>query len=181
MTYLPSLPGEAGVLEAFRAYPEKGAPMLQYHQVLMRGPSPLSAAQREMIAAFVSGLNACEFCHGVHTAIAEIFGVDKDTLAKLVADVDTAPVEESTKVLLRYVRKLTLTPSRITPSDAQAVLDAGWSEDALHDAACVCALFSFMNRFVDGLGIETGQDYMQGMAKYLAEFGYSDNGPVPAG
>ncbi len=174
MTYLPSLPGEAGVIEVFRAYSEKAGPMLQYHQTLMRGPSQLSVGQRELIAAFVSGLNSCGFCHDVHSAIAGMFGVDEETLTTLVTDVDTAAIDEPTKALLRYVRKLTLTPSRVTPGDAQAVLDAGWSEEALHDTAAVCALFNFMNRFVDGLGVATGPDYKQGIAKHLAENGYID-------
>jgi len=54
------------------------------------------------------------------------------------------------KPLLRYVGKLTLTPAKITPEDAQAVLAAGWHEQALHDAVAVCGLFNMMNRMVEG-------------------------------
>ena len=70
MAYLPSLPGDAVLLDVFRAYPDTARPLLDYHQALLRGPSPLSVAERELIAAFVSGLNACGYCHGVHTAAA---------------------------------------------------------------------------------------------------------------
>jgi hypothetical protein len=63
------------------------------------------------------------------------------------------------KPLLRYVGKLTLTPSRMIPADAEAVFQAGWDERALHDAVSVCALFNLMNRLVDGLGIQAGEDY----------------------
>jgi alkylhydroperoxidase family enzyme len=61
MTYLPSLPGDAVLLDVFRAYPGTSRPLLEYHQALLRGPSPLTVAERELIAAYVSGLNACRY------------------------------------------------------------------------------------------------------------------------
>jgi AhpD family alkylhydroperoxidase len=74
------------------------------------------------IAAYVSGLNACRYCHGVHQATAQAFGVGEGTLAALLTDVGTAEVPERMKPLLRYAAKLTLTPAKITPEDAEAVL-----------------------------------------------------------
>ena len=38
---------------------------------------------------------------------------------------------------------------------------SGWDEKALHDAVSVCALFNFMNRYVEGLGIKAGADYFK--------------------
>ncbi len=173
MTYLPSLPPGAVLLDVFRARPEIYRALLDFHQALLRGPSPLSVADRELIAAYVSGLNACGYCHGVHQATARAFGVPEGTLTALLADVDSAPVAELMKPLLRYVAKLTLAPAQITPADAQAVLDAGWEEQALHDAVAVCGLFSLMNRLVDGLGITAGEDYFADAAGRLADAGYS--------
>lgn len=173
MTYLPSLPRDAVLLDVFRAYPETARPLLEYHEALLRGPSPLSVAERELIAAYVSALNTCRYCHGVHQATAEAFGVAEDALAALLTDVSTAPVPERVKPLLRYAGKLTLTPARITAADAEAVLAAGWPEKALHDAAAVCGLFSLMNRLVEGLGITAGEDYFRASARRLAEIGYT--------
>ena len=173
MAYLPSLPDDAVLLDVFRAYPDTARPLLAYHQALLRGPSPLSVAERELIAAYVSGLNACRYCHGVHTATARAFGIGEGTLGALLADVTTAPVAEPMKPILQYVGKLTLTPAKITPADAQAVLAAGWQEQALHDAVAVCGLFNMMNRLVDGLGITAGDDYFQAAAGRLAEAGYA--------
>jgi hypothetical protein len=51
------------------------------------------------------------------------------------------------------VNKLTITPARVTSSDAKRVYDAGWTEAALFDAISVCALFNMMNRIVMGAGI----------------------------
>jgi AhpD family alkylhydroperoxidase len=72
-------------------------------------------AERELIAAYVCGLNACRYCHGVHTATAQAFGISEGTLGALLDDLGTAPVAERIKPLLRYVGKLTLTPAKIIP------------------------------------------------------------------
>jgi uncharacterized peroxidase-related enzyme len=173
MTYLPSLPDDAVLLDVFRAYPQVSRPLLEYHQALLRGPSPLSVAERELIAAYVSGLNACRYCHGVHTATAQAFGIPAGTLAALLDDIGTAPVAEPVKPLLRYAGKLTLTPAKMTPADARAVLAAGWPEQALHDTVAVCGLFNLMNRLVEGLGITAGEDYFQASARRLADTGYA--------
>ena len=90
MAYLPSLPADAVLLDVFRAYPDSARPLMDYHQALLRGPSPLSVAERELIAAYVSGLNACGYCHGVHTATAQAFAVGEATLAALLTEVSTA-------------------------------------------------------------------------------------------
>jgi uncharacterized peroxidase-related enzyme len=133
----------------------------------------VSVAERELIAAYVSGLNACSYCYGVHQTAAETFGVGQQTLTALLDGLETAPVENPLRELLRYVGKLTTTPARVTPSDTEAVLDAGWEEQALHDAVSVCALFNLMNRFVTGLGVTTDEGYAGLSGRRLADGGYA--------
>lgn len=173
MTHLHDLPADAALLDVFRAYPETARPLLDYHEALLRGPSPLTVAQRELIAAYVSGLNGCSYCLGVHAETAARFGVPEETLAALLEDVETAPVEEAMRPLLRYVGLLTRTPSRVTPAHAEAVRAAGWDDRALHDAVSVCGLFNLMNRLVDGLGVAAGPDYLGLSGRRLAEGGYA--------
>ncbi len=173
MTYLPSLPEDAKLLDVFRAFPDTSRLLLEYHEVLLRGPSSFTVAQRELIAAYVSGLNACDYCLGVHATTAAELGVDPSLLTSLLDDLDSADVESSMKPVLAFVRKLTLTPSKVTPADAEAVLRAGWDEPALHDATSVCALFSFMNRLVNGLGVTAGDGYFSVSAKRLHAGGYA--------
>jgi uncharacterized peroxidase-related enzyme len=157
----------------FRAYPDTARPLLDYHELVMRGPSPFTVAERELIAAYVSGVNECGYCHGVHTATAEAFGIPEGLLEALLADLDTAPVDEKIRAVLRYVGKLTTAPARLTDDDAAAVLAAGWDERALHDAVIVCALFNFMNRMVNGLGIKADESYFALSGKRLRDVGYT--------
>src|ERR687888_881516 len=94
MAYLRSLPDRAVLRDVFAAFPHTSRPLLDYHEALLRGPSPFTVAERELIAAYVSGLNACTYCHGVHTATARAFGIDERLVAALLADLDTSPVSE---------------------------------------------------------------------------------------
>lgn len=149
----PSLPDPPAMADVFKKFPHTIRPLVEYHDRLLRDPSPLTVGQRELIAAYVSGVNACDFCHGAHTMAARAFGVDETVFEGLVTNLDTAAVDEKMKPLLRYVGKLTRTPARMTQADAKAVYDAGWDEQALFDAVSVCALFNFMNRIVEGTGI----------------------------
>jgi len=149
----PSLPQDPQLLDLFRLFPQAMQPLLEYHDRLLRDESPLTVGERELIAAYVSGLNACDFCHGAHIIAASVHGIDEGLFAALMADVETAPIGGRMKPILAYARKLTLTPARIEPGDAQRVYDAGWDERALFDVISICALFNMMNRIVLGAGI----------------------------
>ena len=153
MPRIKALAEGAGLLDLFRLYPESARPLLSYHEVLLRGPSPLSVAERELIAAYVSGLNDCGYCHGIHRATAERFGIAPAVLEAMLADLATSDVDARLKPLLAYVRKLTLTPARMTPSDADPIRAAGWDDRALHDAVSITGLFNLMNRIVEGTGV----------------------------
>lgn len=155
MSRFPSLPARPTLADVFRRFPEGAAALLEYHDALLRGPSPLTIAERELIAAFVSGLNACEYCHDAHRVIAEVHGMDAGVFERLVADPASAGVHARLLPLLAYVRKLSNAPARVTDADAKAVHDAGWDERALFHAVSICGLFNMMNRLVEGCGVVT--------------------------
>lgn len=157
MARFPSLPPQPVLGDVFSRFPAGATELLRYHDIILRGPSQFSVGQRELIAAFVSGLNTCGYCHGAHQIIAEIHGIDPGVLQALVDDPESSGVEATLLPILNYVRKLTLTPSRMTDADAAAVYAAGWSEDALFQAVSICALFNFMNRIVEGCGVRTSE------------------------
>jgi len=57
------------------------APLENFTHDLMRCDSPFSMAERELIATYVSRLNACQFCYGVHVADAESFSTTLGVVA----------------------------------------------------------------------------------------------------
>src|SRR5215831_11365399 len=143
MPFFPSMPADATTKHVFTAHPEIYSHWARVSEAILRGPSPLTPAQRELIGAYVSSLNSCQYCYGGHRAAAELFGI-----------------------------ALTLTPTRMTQADADAVFAAGWDEKALHSAIAVCCLFNFMNRLVDGHGIEADRGGFAERGRRHVEMGY---------
>ncbi|WP_446830409.1 carboxymuconolactone decarboxylase family protein [Candidatus Foliamicus sp.] len=154
MARFPSLPEKPDLADVFRRFPLGVKALCEYTDDLLRGPSPFTVGEREFLAAYVSGINACGYCHGAHSIIAELHGIDAELLAGALQDPAAAGVESRMLPILDYARKLTETPARMTDLDAQRVFDAGWSEEALYHAISVCAIFNFMNRIVEGCGVE---------------------------
>ncbi|MDZ7711121.1 MAG: peroxidase-related enzyme [Roseovarius sp.] len=153
MPFLPSLPDPAHLSDLYARFPDNVQPLMVYTDGLLRGEGELSVGERELIATYVSALNACTFCAGAHRAYAEVFGIDGALLDALIDDFETAPVDEKLRPVLAYVAKLNTLPSKMVQADAQAVYDAGWSEAALYEAVQVCALFNMMNRIIEGVGV----------------------------
>lgn len=154
MPFLATLPQPARLVDLFSAFPAHVKPLLGFVDSLMRGPGELEIRDREMIAAYVSGRNACQFCYSSHRIFAEAFGLEEGFLAQLVADLDSVEIDPKLKTLLVYVRKLNSLPSRMVQSDIDAILDAGWSEQAVCETAQICGLFNMMNRIIEGTGID---------------------------
>jgi uncharacterized peroxidase-related enzyme len=173
MSFLKSLPADAGLLQIFQAFPEIARPLIEYHEVLLRGDSPFTPAERELIAAYVSGLNNCNYCHTVHSKTAIALGIGEELVQQLLANPQMEDVDPRMRPVLAFVRKLTVSPGKITGTDVDEILSAGWNDRALHDAAAICPLFNLMNRLMNGLGVEASQEYMKIAARRLAERGYA--------
>jgi len=180
MSFFPSFPDDANPRTIFALAPERYHHWHAFCEDLMRTDSPFSLGERELIAGYVSGVNACQFCHGVHSQVAIAFGFPEDTFEKLMADIDGADIEDRMKPVLKYVRKLTLTPARMVQADADAVFAAGWGERALHDAIAVCAMFNFMNRMLEGHGVKGNPAEFRERGRMKAQKGYADRSPLNA-
>jgi alkylhydroperoxidase family enzyme len=63
MTYSPSLPEDAGVRHILGINPRAGRALIEFRTAVLRQDTELTARHKEMLAAYVSGLNACAYCH----------------------------------------------------------------------------------------------------------------------
>jgi len=161
MPRFPSLPEQPHLADVFKRFGRGVWPLCEFHDIVLRGESEWSVAERELMAAFVSGLNACGFCHASHTMVAELHGIDPDILKGLLEDPSHQAVTPQLAAVLAYLRKLTQNPSRLTDADSQAVFDQDVSEQALFDAIAIGALFNFMNRLVEGCGVVTNESNLE--------------------
>ena len=92
----------------------------------------------------------------------------------MVTDWRTAPLRPELAATLVFLEKLTLRPEEIGAADAEAARAAGVSNDALRDAATVCALFSMIVRLADSLGWDVpGWEALQQRAPAMLEGGYA--------
>src|ERR1700675_627249 len=64
------------VFLAYGYKPEHFRAFFQYYDALMKGPSGLSRAEREMIVVAVSRINACTYCTVAHGAALRILSKD---------------------------------------------------------------------------------------------------------
>ena len=64
----------------------------------------------------------------------------------------SAPIDDKLRATLGFIEKLTLRPAELTHQDADEVLAAGVSKDALVDAIHVAALFNMIVRLADSIG-----------------------------
>ncbi|MBK17751.1 MAG: peroxidase [Rhodospirillaceae bacterium] len=165
MPFFPSLPDDAGIGQLFSIKPGHKEGFSKFSEAVMRDDSVFSIGERELIAAFTSALNSCDYCYGGHSAIAQQHGIEKAIFESVIDDIDLAPVADKLKPILRFVRKLTVEPHKMVQADADAVFDAGWDEEALADAIWICARFNMMNRLSLGHGLNADPAMFEARAK----------------
>jgi len=154
MSYLSSSPDLNSLASILTKYPRRGVLLFKLLEDIGRSFSPFSNDGRELIITYASALNHCDFCYNGHQAKSAVLGINDVIIEQLQTDIDSANVDEKLKPVLRFVKKLTLTPWEITAEDAQTIFDAGWDEQAFLESVCLCAIANCMNRFIMGIGAD---------------------------
>ena len=156
MGFLKSLGETPHLYDVMNISPRMAVYLFKMTDEIMLVEGPLNDKERELIAAYVSGLNACSFCYRGHKAIAEMFGVEEGLIDELVEDLESVEIDGKIKAALRYSKKVTENASKLVAGDADALYAAGWDENALMNIVEICALFAMYNRLADGTGVIAG-------------------------
>lgn len=82
-----------------------------------------------------------------------------DLIQQLKANYREAEISEAEMAMLEYSELLTIQSSNAVESDVQRLRDVGWSDEDIVDIVHQTALFNYMTRVADGLGIEN-DEYM---------------------
>ena len=169
------LPGIRGLL----VYnPATAKPIGELAEVLLRGPSTLSRAERELIATHVSFRNDCHYCQSCHGAIAaeELGGADVDyaLVDQVKQNAETAPVSAKMKALLAIAGHVQQDGKRVTAGDVERARREGATDQEIHDAVLIAAAFCMFNRYVDGLGTwqPNNPAFYREVGKRTSELGY---------
>ena len=171
-------PGITGGL-AFR--PETAGPLRELAEALLRGPSTLTLAEREIIAAFVSSRNNCHFCHASHrAAAAHHMGGDYTVVDAVTCDPQTAPVSLKLRALLAIACTVQQCGAQVSTAEVEAARLAGATDVEVHDTVLIAAAFCMFNRYVNGLAMPTPTDqpFYDQMGQRMAEEGYAQRPDV---
>ena len=155
--------------------PDTGKPLYQLAQILLREDSPLSQAERELIATYVSNKSTCTFCSCSHAAAARYLYQDEaQTVDLVLEDYQNAPISDKLKALLTIAGKVQTDARTVSEEDVQLARSFGANDRDIHDTVLIAATFCMFNRYVDGLATLTPTDaeaYAQ-MGERMGTLGY---------
>lgn len=175
MAHIKVPEGVPGIRSLVMFRPETGKPLYELAQVLLRGESTLSEAERELIAAYVSKRNHTMFCMMSHAAASrELFGDNKQIVDDVLEDITNADISNKMKALLNIASKVQVLGKEVKPEDVEAAREKGATDKEIHDIVLIAAAFSMFNRYVDGLAsyTPTDEEEYEAMGKRMAEKGY---------
>src|SRR5271155_3504516 len=167
--------GIPGILGAMAFRPETAQPLNALAEVLLRGPNSLSAADREMIATYVSSQNDCYFCQHAHGAVAAYrLGGNEKLVNDVKLNFESAEISDKLKSLLAIAGKVQQGGKQVTSEDIARARQQGATDKEIHDTVLIAAAFCMYNRYVDGLATWAPTDpamYREN-GKRLVEQGY---------
>jgi uncharacterized peroxidase-related enzyme len=175
---LPDLPG---ITAPMQYRPETARPLQELAEVLLRGESTLSRGERELIAAHVSRLNDCHFCHTSHATFAALqLDGGWPVVDAVVADPGSAPISDKLRALLVIAGQVQRGGLHVTPEAVAAAKAEGATDVELHDTVLIAAAFCMYNRYVDGLATfapPNREDYAES-GRMIVEHGYVTAPPL---
>jgi uncharacterized peroxidase-related enzyme len=175
--------GFPGIRGPMMFRPETAKPLNELAEVLLRGPSTLTRGERELLAAYVSRLNACTYCERSHSAYAAAQLEQGEALVEQVKDDPTmAAVSPKLRALLGIARGVQQNGKAVTDVDVAAARGLGASDVEIHDTVLIAAAFCMFNRYVDGLATVAPADpqsYRE-RAQMIVERGYAASVPAPS-
>jgi len=175
MAHIPLEEGIPGIRSLVLYRPETGEPLYDLAQILLRGESPLTTAERELIATYVSFKNECQFCASSHAAAARyLFQGESKTVDLVLEDYKNAPISGKLKALLTIAGKVQADARTVLPIDVLLAREFGANDRDIHDTVLIAATFCMFNRYVDGLATLTPTDpevYTQ-MGERMGTMGY---------
>lgn len=149
------LPGITGLLEYRR---DTAEPIRELTQIILRGESSLTFAERELIASIVSHRNECKFCTAAHSSVTNILLGESETCELVKQDFENAPVSDKMKALLNIASLTQKGGYRVTPQAVERAKNAGATDMEIHDTVLIAALFCLYNKYVDGLATAMPDD-----------------------
>ena len=125
----------------------------------MHKESPLSRAEREMVAVVVSRLNGCDYCvHHHHAGLVRLLPVERYHTADQLRTGERHPsLTAREAAMLAWAEQLTVAPEAMDEAALSALREEGLDDRAVLDLAQCVGYFNYVNRIVLGLGVQLGE------------------------
>lgn len=143
-----------GILKCFAANPAFACQMVDISSSLLFCDGALTRRQKELIATYISHLNACPYCFDSHGFFLVVHGASRQIVDDLAAD-NLAQLPEAERQLLLYLAKVERESFKTTAEDVQQLRDVGWTEEQIAEAVLVAAMMGFCNRVANAFGLPT--------------------------
>lgn len=131
----------------------------EMYAAAMHNPSPLTRAEREMVATDVSRLNGCAYCVAHHIrGLKRLLPADRRDAVEALREGRLEPLNDRERALVLYGRRLTTSPQQMNQDDVETLRDVGLDDRAILDLAQCISYFNYVNRIVLGLGVTLGED-----------------------
>ena len=159
MAHIDLPEGLPGIIGLLTAYPHSRKPLNALANAVLVGDASLSRGERELIAAYTSSRNECNFCMSSHAAAARhLLDDGARVVGDTMRDAPNAPVSEKMRALLAISDLVRRDGRLVTRNDVDRARAAGADDRAIHDAVLITAMFCMFNRYVDGLGTPLPDD-----------------------
>ena len=175
MAHIAVPAGFPGIVGPMKAFPQAACFLNALADHLLGTTESLTPAEREMIAAYVSAGNECEFCSNVHAAVARHhLGPAAELMDHVLADPVRAPISDKLKALLAIADKVRQDGRKVTAADVARARREGADDRAIHDTVLIAAAFCMFNRYVDGLatGVPADPRMYDASGARLGTYGY---------
>lgn len=134
-----------------------GRAWMHFIEAVMRGDSEWSHGERELLGLFVSRLNDCPFCIGIHEGTTTLL-LGPDAGADRLDRWRANGFDPRIAATFELLEKVSLAPKSLSPADIARVRAAGVSDAAIADALHVCFLFNVVNRLANALDFQWQTD-----------------------
>ncbi|HVZ82102.1 MAG TPA: peroxidase-related enzyme [Terracidiphilus sp.] len=164
-----------GIVKCFSGNPALVRQMINISSSLLFCEGALTRRHKELIAAWISKLNACPYCFDSHGFFFLVHGGSEGALQKLSAgEIDSAEITAAERALLRYAEQVNGASYRLDREAARVLEAEGWRPEQIAETVHMAAFMGFCNRIANAFGLPS-QGFLE-LAKAQPGLGDEGNG-----
>ncbi len=143
-----------GILKCFGTNPAFVRQMVDISSTLLLADGYLTRQQKELIATYISKLNACPYCLDSHGFFLLVHEVPEKVAEKIIAgEIEDSPLSDAERHLLIYAGKVNGESFKTTKEDVQQLRNFGWSDEQIAETVHVAAMMGLGNRVANAFGL----------------------------